>query len=128
MNMTAPRERYSSLAQLLLIGAHYDSSLGNRTRPPCSFDDFQVLQRDPACRVGHICDPGPTAFNALYPYNLALHHCNFTGHVVVLCDRSLTVYLDTLLRDPAPPPTLTLTEHPPRPFFITSLHDLQSVA
>src|SRR6266704_3222796 len=127
MNMTAPRERYSSLAQLLLIGAHYDSSLGNRTRPPCSFDDFQVLQRDPACRVGHVCDPGPAAFNALYPYDLALHHSHFTCHVVLLCDRSLTVYLDTLLRDPAPLPTRAFAEHPAWPFIVPPLHNLQLV-
>src|SRR6266480_1063440 len=92
------------------------------------FDDFQVFQGYPACRVGHVCDPGPAAFNALYPYNLALHHSHFTCHVVLLCDRSLTVYLDTLLRDPAPLPTLAFTEHPTGPFFVSSLHHLQRVA
>src|SRR5713226_7165685 len=88
------------------------------------FYDFQVLQRDPACRVGHICDPGPTAFNALYSYNLALHHGHFTCHVVLVCDHSLTVYFDALLRDPAPLATLAFTEHPTWPFFVSSLHYL----
>src|SRR2546425_2503329 len=92
------------------------------------FDDFQILQRDPACRVGHVCDPGPAALHVLNPYNPALHHCNFTCHVALLGDRSLTVYLDTLLRDPATLPTLAFTEHRSRPFIVPSLHDPQTVA
>src|SRR6266705_1315156 len=68
-----------------------------------------LTQAQPLSTLSILCD-------------LALHHSHFTCHVVLLCDRSLTVYLDTLLRDPAPLPTLAFTEHPTGPFFVSSLH------
>src|SRR5439155_11900889 len=44
-------------------------------------DDFQVLQWDPACFVGHVGDPGPAALHSLYPHYLAFHHGHFSCHV-----------------------------------------------
>src|SRR5438445_594042 len=64
--------------------------------------DAQVLQSDPACFVGHVGNPAPADLRSLSPPYLAFHHGHFSCNVPLRGNRGITVYHDTLLRDPVP--------------------------